>query len=64
MCPEGNSFDIGFSPHKFLPSMDKFWSICAMPIGLAFCFGPAIVAWLVIEWKNAAIEKQNRRRPH
>lgn len=44
--------------------MDKFWSICAMPIGLAFCFGPAIVAWLVIEWKNAAIEKQNRRRPH
>ncbi len=25
--------------------MDKFWSIFAMPIGVAMCFGPAMVIW-------------------
>ena len=25
--------------------MDKFWSIFAMPIGVALCFGPALVVW-------------------
>jgi hypothetical protein len=25
--------------------MDKFWSICTMPIGVTLCFGPAIVVW-------------------
>jgi len=25
--------------------MDIFWSICGMPIGLALCFGPAMVVW-------------------
>lgn len=31
--------------------MDKFWSICTMPIGVLFCFGPALVAWLRLEAK-------------
>jgi len=26
---------------------DKFWSICAMPIGIMLCFGPCVVAWLI-----------------
>jgi hypothetical protein len=25
--------------------MDKFWSIFAMPIGVALCFGPAVIVW-------------------
>jgi hypothetical protein len=25
--------------------MDIFWSIFGMPIGLALCFGPAMVVW-------------------
>jgi hypothetical protein len=26
---------------------DKFWSICAMPIGIMLCFGPCVIAWLI-----------------
>jgi hypothetical protein len=33
-----------------------------MPVGLAVCFGPAIIAWLLEEWKNGAIRRQNQRR--
>jgi len=25
--------------------MDKFWSIMTMPIGVALCFGPAVIVW-------------------
>lgn len=25
--------------------MDAFWSIFGMPIGVALCFGPALVVW-------------------
>jgi hypothetical protein len=31
--------------------MDKFWSIFSMPIGVAFCFGPVLVAWWLAERK-------------
>ncbi len=33
-------------------SLDQFWSIFAMPIGLLICFGPAVVAWLLAEYKS------------
>jgi len=33
-----------------------------MPVGLGLCFGPAIVAWLVAEWKSAARLKPDDRR--
>lgn len=26
---------------------DVFWSLFSMPIGVALCFGPAIIAWLL-----------------
>ena len=29
--------------------MEKFWSVFAMPIGLLFCFTPALIAWLTAE---------------
>ena len=35
------------------PVMDKFWSICAMPIGVAICMLPAAVVWWFIDRKKA-----------
>ena len=32
--------------------MDKFWSICAMPIGVALCFGPAMIVWWLTKDKE------------
>lgn len=32
-------------------SMDRFWSMFSMPIGVAFCFGPVLVAWWLAERK-------------
>ena len=32
--------------------MDKFWSICAMPIGVALCMLPAAIAWWFIDRKK------------
>ena len=40
--------------------MDKFWSIFAMPLGLLFCFTPALIAWLAIELRGGR-DKSPRR---
>jgi hypothetical protein len=32
--------------------MDKFWSICAMPIGVAICMVPAAVVWWLVDRKK------------
>jgi hypothetical protein len=45
----------------FLKPMDKFISICAMPIGVLICFGPALVIWLAAELK-APREDQNKKK--
>jgi hypothetical protein len=43
--------------------MDKFWSIFAMPIGVALCFGPALVVWWLTEGaKKARAGKPKDRR--
>jgi hypothetical protein len=39
--------------------MDKFISICAMPIGVMICFGPALVFWVIAELKG---EEPNRKK--
>jgi hypothetical protein len=39
--------------------MDKFWSICTMPIGVMICFGPAIVVWALTRSKDSADEDSN-----
>lgn len=33
--------------------MDKFWSVCAMPIGLFLCFTPIVIAWVLAESKSS-----------
>ncbi len=46
----------------FTPTfMDKFWSICSMPIGLLFCFGPVLVAWWLAE-RNASKPRDPDKR--
>jgi hypothetical protein len=42
--------------------MDKFWSICSMPIGVMLCFGPALIAWVVAELKNPSKEEPDDRQ--
>jgi hypothetical protein len=47
---------------RILPIMDKFWSIFAMPIGVALCFGPAVVVWWLTEGrKQSPDDKQEKQ---
>ena len=39
----------------------SIWGIIAMPVGVAICFGPALVVWLKDELRGQPDEnKQNR----
>jgi hypothetical protein len=40
-------------PGILRPVMDAFWSIFAMPIGVAMCFGPAMVIWWLVDSKKS-----------
>jgi hypothetical protein len=33
--------------------MDEFWSIMCVPIGVTLCFGPALIAWVIAERRDA-----------
>lgn len=37
--------------------MDKFISICGMPIGVLICFGPALIIWVFAELSDAGDEQ-------
>ena len=39
--------------------IDKFWSVCSMPLGVLICFGPAILVWLSIELKSPPADKHD-----
>jgi hypothetical protein len=41
--------------------MDKFISICAMPIGVLVCFGPALIIWVLAE-RDSAKEEQSGKK--
>ena len=38
----------------------NWWGVIAMPIGVAICFGPVLVAWAMAERKS---EPQPQARP-
>ena len=40
--------------------MDKFWSILAMPLGVALCFGPALIVWWLTRDKKPQPPGQER----
>lgn len=41
--------------------MDIFISFFAMPIGVLVCFGPAILVWLIQEYKSSGEQGPNGR---
>ena len=41
--------------------MDKFWSIFAMPLGVALCFGPAMIVWALTEGRRRRIDKPDKK---
>jgi hypothetical protein len=54
-CAENAKREYSYQP------MDKFISICAMPIGVLICFGPALVVWFIAERKSSR-EEQNTKK--
>jgi len=60
-CPLAHFTCTGSCANVAAYIMDKFWSICCMPIGVLFCFGPILVAWWLAERKSAVskITKEN-----
>lgn len=40
--------------------MDKFWSIFTMPIGVAMCFGPAMLIWWLTRDKEPAASDEQK----
>ena len=50
---------------RFTRLMDfdmNWWGVIAMPIGVAICFGPVIVAWALASRKTEAPVKHNDRK--
>lgn len=41
--------------------MDKFWSIMTMPIGVALCFGPAMLVWWLTRDKDQSAEDEKSK---
>jgi hypothetical protein len=39
----------------------NWWGVYAMPVGMAICFGPVIIAWALAEKKAAAPQKRKDR---
>ena len=37
--------------------MDKFWSIFTMPLGVALCFGPAMIVFWLTRKKEPSDDK-------
>ena len=38
----------------------SIWGVLAMPVGVAICFGPALVVWLKDELKSEEEHKDGR----
>jgi|KBSSwiStaDraftv2_1062776.scaffolds.fasta_scaffold5962942_1 hypothetical protein len=59
---------LSFTFPRFLPTlladMDKFWSELTMPIGVALCFGPAMIVWWLTEGRKPRTEEsEDKRKP-
>lgn len=40
----------------------NWWGVYAMPVGLAICFGPILVAWALAECKQPAKAPQKKKK--
>lgn len=41
--------------------MDTFWNFMTMPIGVALCFGPAVLVWWLTRDKESVENKPAER---
>lgn len=41
--------------------MDKFISICLIPIAVSICFGPALLFWIIAELKGPRDEQNEKK---
>jgi hypothetical protein len=41
----------------------NWWGVIAMPIGVAICFGPVLIAWALAERKQKAPQEESNKRP-
>jgi hypothetical protein len=37
----------------------NLWGIFAMPVGVLLCFGPVLVAWMIVEFRTS--RSKNRK---
>lgn len=42
----------------------NWWGVLAMPVGVAICFGPVLIAWALAERRNEAPQQNNRKERH
>jgi hypothetical protein len=40
----------------------NIWGLLAVPVGVAICFGPALVAWVLLELNSSSETSQKPRR--
>jgi len=45
---------------SFLNGDLSIWGVIAMPVGVAICFGPALVTWLKAEIKTSEKDGESR----
>jgi hypothetical protein len=41
-----------------------YWGLLVVPVGVALCFGPALLVWLRDELRAGAAEKQKPQDKH
>ena len=44
--------------------MDKFWSICAMPIGVALVMLPGAIVWWLVDRKKPSPDDEVKSAKH
>ena len=39
----------------------NWWGVLAMPVGVAICFGPVLVAWALAERRKEPVQPKDRK---
>jgi hypothetical protein len=40
----------------------NWWGVYAVPVGVAICFGPVLIAWAIAEWGGKSSENRDKRK--
>jgi len=47
---------------RFMDFDMNWWGVWAMPVGVAICFGPVLVAWAMAERRKESPQEKRRER--